>query len=73
MLDLPTAMLRFLDGVTATGDVCSVIRSMEAGYRTSSQPLSGGVRLSAAWLVSTDTADYYLDAATGALTRISGQ
>lgn len=73
VLDLPTAMLRFLDGVTATGDVCSVIRSMEAGYRTSSQPLSGGVRLSAAWLVSTDTADYYLDAATGALTRISGQ
>lgn len=70
VLDLPTALLRFLDGVTATGDVCSVIRAMEPGYRTSSTPLSGGVRLTAAWLVSTDTADYYLDGATGALSRV---
>lgn len=71
-LDLPTALLRFLDGVTATGDVCSAIRSMEPGYRASSAPLSGGVRLTAAWLVSTDTAGYYLDGATGALTRAAG-
>ena len=73
VLSLPTALMRFLDGVTATGDVCSAIRSMEAGYRISSQPLSGGVRLTAVWLVSSDTADYYLDGATGALTRLTGQ
>ena len=73
ILSLPTALLRFLDGVTATGDVCSAIRSMEAGYRIVSQPLSGGVRLTAVWLVSSDTADYYLDGATGALTRLTGQ
>ena len=73
VLSLPTALMRFLDGVTATGDVCSAIRSMEAGYRVSSQPLSGGVRLTAVWLVSSNTADYYLDGATGALTRITGQ
>ena len=73
ILSLPTALMRFLDGVTATGDVCSAIRSMEAGYRISSQPLSGGVRLTAVWLVSSNTADYYLDGATGALTRLTGQ
>ena len=73
VLSLPTALLRFLDGVTATGDVCSAIRSMEAGYRIASQPLSGGVRLTAVWLVSSNTADYYLDGATVALTRITDQ
>ena len=73
VLSLPTALLRFLDGVTATGDVCSAIHSMEAGYRITSQPLTGGVRLTAVWLVSSNTADYYLDGATGALTRITGQ
>ena len=73
VLSLPTALMRFLDGVTATGDVCSAIRSMEAGYRVASQPLSGGVRLTAVWLVSSNTADYYLDGATGALTRLTGQ
>lgn len=72
-LTLPTALMRFLDGITATGDVCSSIQSMEAGYRISSQPLSGGVRLTAVWLVSSNTADYYLDGATGALTRLTDQ
>ena len=72
-LSLPTAMMRFLDGVTATGDVCSSIRSMEAGYRIVAQPLTGGVRLTAVWLVSSNTADYYLDGATGALTRLTDQ
>ena len=73
VLSVPTALMRFLDGVTATGDVCSAIQSMEAGYRIVSQPLSGGVRLTAVWLVSSNTADYYLDGATGALTRLTGQ
>ena len=72
-LSLPTALMRFLDGVTATGDVCSAIRSMEAGYRVASQSLSGGVRLTAVWLVSSNTADYYLDGITGALTRLTDQ
>ena len=70
VLSLPTALMRFWDGVTATGDVCSAIRSMEAGYRVASQPLSGAVRLTAVWLVSSNTADYYLDGVTGVLTRL---
>lgn len=73
VMALPTALLRFMDGVTDTGDVCSAIRSMQAGYRAAAQPLSGSVRLTAAWLVSSNTADYYLDAATGALTRLSAE
>ena len=73
ILSLSTALMRFLDGVTATGDVCSAIQSMEAGYRIVSRPLSGGVRLTAVWLVSSNTADYYLDGATGALTRLADQ
>lgn len=70
-LALPTALLRFLDGTAQAGDVCSAVHSMEAGYRAAAQPLSSGIRLTAAWLVSSDTADYYLDAATGALTRLT--
>lgn len=72
-LSLPTALMRFLDGNTAAGDVCSSIRSMEAGYRATPQPLSGGVRLTPVWLVSSDTANYYLDGITGALTRLTDQ
>lgn len=69
-MTLPTALLRFWEGVTATGDVCSSIQSMRTGYRGTVQALSGGVRLTPVWLVSTDTAQYYLDCVTGALTRV---
>ena len=70
VLTLPTALMRFSEAVGATGDVCSAIQSMEPGWRGTVQPMSGGVRLAPAWLVTTDTARYYLDCATGALTRI---
>lgn len=72
-LTLPTALMRFLDGVTAAGDVCSSIESMEAGYRAASHSASGGIRLTAVWLISSNTADYYLDGVTGALTRLADQ
>ena len=70
-LTLPTALMRFSEGIASAGDVCTAIRSMEAGYRGTVQSLSGGVRLAPVWLVTTDTADYYLDGATGALTRLT--
>jgi len=70
-LELPTALMRFSEGMGAAGDVCSAIRSMEAGYRGTVQSLSGGVRLAPVWLVATDTANYYLDCVTGALTRLA--
>ena len=72
-LTLPTALMRFSEEIAGTGDVCSRLRSMEAGYRGTAQTLSGGVRLAPVWLVSTDTAAYYLDCVTGALTRLTEQ
>ena len=69
-LTLPTALMRFSEEIAATGDVCTAVRSMEPGYRGTVQSLSGGVRLSPVWLVTTDTARYYLDCATGDLTRV---
>lgn len=69
-MTLPTALTRFSEEIAATGDVCSAIQSMEPGWRGTVQPMSGGVRFTPAWLITTDTARYYLDCATGALTRI---
>lgn len=72
-MTLPTALMRFSEEIAATGDVCTRLRSMQAGYRGTVQSLSGGVRLSPVWLVTTDTASYYLDCVTGSLTRASDQ
>ncbi len=69
VLTLPTALMRFSEEAAAAGDVCSAIRSMEAGYRGTVQSLSGGIRLAPVWLVATDTANYYLDCVSGSLTR----
>ena len=73
ILTLPTALMRFSEEIAGTGDVCSQLRSMEPGYRGTAQTLSGGAKLAPVWLVSTDTAAYYLDCVTGALTRLTEQ
>ena len=67
-ITLPTALLRFLDAVLTSGEVCSQITSMQPGYLLE-QSFSGSVSLCPAWLISSNTADYYLDGVTGALTR----
>lgn len=67
-LTLPTALLRFLDGILASGDVCSAVEGMEPGY-LASQSFSGSVQLSPAWKITTNMAVYYLNALTGELTR----
>lgn len=72
VLTRPTALLRFLDDVLQSRDVCTAVVSMKAGYRTA-QDLTGTTRLVPYWLISTDTAEYYMDAATGDLTRIAGE
>ena len=69
-LDLPTALIRFRGGILSSGDVCSSITSFRPGYRTSAA-FGSSVTLSPVWHVSTNTAEYYLDALTGALTRIT--
>lgn len=66
LLDIPTALIRFLDGILARGDVCSAISGMRPGYRAS-QTFGSGIRLTPVWLVSTNVSDYYLNAITGEL------
>ena len=69
-LDLPTALIRFRAGILSSGDVCSSITAFRPGYRTNST-FGSSVALSPVWRISTNTAEYYLDALTGALTRIT--
>ena len=68
LLTLPTVLMRFLDEILTSGDVCSSIRAVEPGYRMT-QSFSGAVRLISVWRISTNTADYYLDGVTGELSR----
>lgn len=69
-LDLPTALIRFLDSVLTLGDVCSAVTDLRPGYQ-STQSSGGTIRLTPMWLVSTNVSDYYLDGLTGELSRAS--
>lgn len=68
LLTLPTVLLRFLDEIIRSGDVCSSVHSVEAGYRLIPS-FSGAMRLNCVWRISTNTADYYLDGVTGEFSR----
>lgn len=70
LLSLPTVLMRFLDDVLASGDVCSAILRVEPGYLVT-QSFSGSVQLRPAWYISTNTADYYVDGVTGELSRVT--
>lgn len=67
LLDVPTALLRILNGINDLGDVCEMIRSMEPGYLLTTTP--DAASLIPVWQVTTDTGVYRLNAATGALER----
>lgn len=65
-----TALIDFLNGVNALGDVCSRIDTIEPGY-VAAFSLSGPTILTPVWRVTTDTGSYQLDAVTGAVSRVS--
>lgn len=65
-----TALIDFLNGVSAMGDVCNRIDAIEPGYVTSAS-LSGPTMLTPVWRVTTDTGAYQVDSVTGAVTRVS--
>jgi len=69
-ISVATALIDFLNGVNALGDVCSRIDAIEPGYAASSS-LSGPTSLTPVWRVTTDTGAYRLDAVTGAVSRVS--
>lgn len=70
LLSLPTVLMRFLDDVLDSGDVCSAILEVEPGYLVT-QSFSNAIQLRPTWYISTNTADYYVDGITGVVTRIT--
>ncbi len=67
-LDVPTALIRFLNGCNELGDVCSSVERMEAGYVMTAN-LSGQARLTPVWQFEAETGAYQMDAVTGVFTR----
>jgi len=68
-LTLPTVLLRFLDEVQRSGDVCSEILAVEPGY-LAAQSFTASTQLKPVWYISTNTAEYYVDAVSGSVSRI---
>ena len=64
------ALISFLNGVGALGDVCNRIDAVEQGYSAAAS-LSGPILLTPVWRVTTDTGAYQLDTVTGGVTRVS--
>lgn len=69
-LSVATVVIDFVNGVSALGDVCNQIDSIEPGYITAAS-LSGPTTLTPVWRVTTDTGTYQIDTVTGAVTRVS--
>lgn len=66
-LSCATALLRFLDFRAAAGVVCSEVRTVRCVYELQSS--SAALRLRPLWQIDTDTYRYFVDCATGAVTR----
>lgn len=66
-LSCATALLRFLDFRAAAGVVCSEVREVQCVYELQSS--SAALRLHPLWQIDTDTYRYFVDCATGAVTR----
>ena len=65
-LDMSTLLVRFRAGITATGDVCSAITDISAGYDLPAT-LTGSGDLTPILQIVTDTKTYHQNAQTGAI------
>ncbi len=63
-LDSVTVLMKFLESVRQTGDVCSEIDDLEVGYFINSS-VSGDCDLKPVWCIKTNSRPYYIDAQTG--------
>jgi regulatory protein YycI of two-component signal transduction system YycFG len=63
-LDSVTVLMKFLESVRQTGDVCSEISDLEIGYYISPSS-SGDCTLKPVWRIQTNSRPYYIDAQTG--------
>lgn len=66
-IDCVTALVRFLDYRNATGIVCSEVTDIQCVYLL--QAAAATVRLLPVWRIETDTNPYFVDCATGAVSR----
>ena len=62
-----TALVRFLDYRSSAGVVCSQVTGVSCVYQL--QTASASLRLLPAWQIDTDTYTYFVDCATGEVTR----
>lgn len=69
-LSVATMVIDFINGISALGDVCNRIDSVEPGYVTTAS-LSGPTVLTPVWRITTDTGAYQMDTVTGGVTRVS--
>lgn len=69
-LSVATAVIDFINGISALGDVCNRVDSIEPGYVTTAS-LSGPTALTPVWRITTDTGAYQMDTVTGGVTRVS--
>lgn len=64
VIDVPTALMRFLELTREKGHICSELRGLELCYAFSASA-SGEGSLTPTWLVVTDTGEFYINAITG--------
>lgn len=69
-LTVPTILIAFFNFIMDSGDACHSIHEVVPIYRAAF--LSDPLRLTPAWLITTDIGGYYVDAYTAEVTRISG-
>ena len=64
LIDVPTALMRFLGLTREKGHICSELRGLELCYAFSASA-SGEGSLTPTWLIVTDTGEFYINAITG--------
>lgn len=70
-LDLATALMRFLNIISESGRVCSVLNNAELCYLQNTSTTSGTVTLTPVWRLTTDTGEFYVDGLTGRQVTVS--
>ena len=65
-----TALVRFLDYRSGSGEVCTAITGVDSGYLLQNTA-PAAVRLLPAWRINTDVNQYYVNMVTGEVTRES--
>lgn len=69
-ISVVTALIDFLNGLNALGDVCSRIDTISQGY-VASASLSGTMTMTPVWRITTDTGAYQMNLLSGELGRVS--